>query len=105
MPVETGEGSVLLTLVLQEQWALFNSKLLQVPGNIETFRLCETIILRRTGRGCLGSVDILSLIPPVVCIECSSVTLHLMDINLARQNSFSPHFEVLRDVFFLLMRK
>ena len=39
VPVETGEGSVLLTLVLQEQWALFNSKLLQVPGIIETFRL------------------------------------------------------------------
>ena len=32
VPVEAGEGSVLLTLVLQEQGALLHSELLQVPS-------------------------------------------------------------------------
>ena len=32
VPVEAGERSVLLALVLEKQWALFNSELLQVPA-------------------------------------------------------------------------
>ena len=33
VPVEAGEGSVLLALVLQEQGTLLHTELLQVPGN------------------------------------------------------------------------
>ena len=36
VPVEASEWSMLLTLVLQEQWTLLNSELLQVP---ETYQL------------------------------------------------------------------
>ena len=33
MPVEAGERSVLLAFVLEKQWTLFNSELLQVPAS------------------------------------------------------------------------
>ena len=45
VPIEACEGSVLLTLVLQEQRALLNSKLLQVPEITTNYiqRLMQTI--------------------------------------------------------------
>ena len=65
VPIEACEGSMLLTLVLQEQGALFNSKLLQVPEITTNYIPVDANCIM----GCVVKYSSLSLLkaPVIIC--------------------------------------